>query len=71
LFYTRHYAFSKGNNLRQGKRGWIRKLGDIFVGITLGAIFAGTLIASATILVDHMTTLLEDGRMILHLLGPK
>ncbi len=71
LFYTRHYAFSKGNNPRQGKRGWIRSFGDIFVGITLGAIFAGTLIASATILVDHMTTLLEDGRVILDLLGPK
>ena len=70
LFYTRHYTFSKKSGARQGNRGWIRTVGDIFVGITLGAIFAGSLIASATILVDHMATLLEDGRMILELLGP-
>lgn len=71
LFYTRHYAFSKGSGARQGKRGLIRIFGDIFVGITLGAIFAGSLIASATVLVDHMATLLKDGRMILELLGPR
>jgi hypothetical protein len=50
-----------GSNKTAGKRGWfmsfVAVLGQVFIAITLGAIFAGVLAAALTALVDRVQSL--------------
>jgi hypothetical protein len=47
-----------GKNSSAGKRGWlinsIASVGQIFIAITLGALFAGTFSAALTALIDRV-----------------
>jgi len=57
-----YFQFSVfGSNKATGKRGWfmnfVALFGQVFIAITLGAIFAGVLAASLTALVDRVQSL--------------
>ncbi len=69
LIYSQHYVFGKkdGQEINQ-KRNIIfffRILGEVFIGIAMGAIFAGCFIASSTILINQISDLVGSGREIL------
>jgi hypothetical protein len=53
----------RGKNTSSGKRGWFvgffALLGQVFIVITLGAIFAGVLAASLTALVDRVQSVID------------
>ena len=59
LIYFQFTLF--GRNKTSGKRGWfvnfVAVLGQVFIAITLGAIFAGVLAAALTALVDRVQSL--------------
>jgi hypothetical protein len=53
----------RGSNTATGKRGWFvgffALLGQVFIVITLGAIFAGVLAASLTAFVDRVQSVID------------
>jgi len=62
IFTLAYFQFTVfGRNKTTGKRGWfmnfIALVGQVFISITLGAIFAGVLAASLTALVDRVQSL--------------
>ncbi len=59
LFSMRHYQIKKKEQPAGG--GFFSALGEIFIGIALGSIFAGTFIASAIILVNQLSKLMNTG----------
>ncbi|OQA24546.1 MAG: hypothetical protein BWY58_01667 [Chloroflexi bacterium ADurb.Bin344] len=69
LIYTQHYAFGKKNGKEISRQRntvfFFRTLGEVFIGIAMGAVFAGCFIASSTILIGQISNLVGSGQEIL------
>lgn len=70
LFYTQHYSYRLGRKFLESgfnnkesaeprEEGFGHHMGEIVTGISLGAILAGCFIASAIVLVGHLSELAE------------
>ncbi len=68
LLYTQHYWFyQKDQTTSNPKSGlhFFSSIGEIFIGIALGSIFAGCFIASAMILVQHLLKIINTSQFLL------
>ncbi len=67
LIHMQHYQIKKQDQPETGKKGFsglLSAIGEIFIGVALGSIFAGSFIASAVILVEQLSRLLNAGQTL-------
>lgn len=68
LLYTQHYWIKRKNSSDNEKTpvlSFFSAIGEIFIGIALGSIFAGCFVASAVILVEQLSHILNTGQTLL------
>lgn len=69
LLYSRHYLIGRKRAAAETTGGklldWLSRLGEVFTGIAMGAIFAGCFISSAIILIEQVSVLMGSGQELL------
>ena len=68
LLYSRHYLIGRkrATETTGGKLlEWLSRIGEVFTGIAMGAIFAGCFISSAIILIEQVSVLMGSGQELL------
>ena len=68
LLYTQHYWFDRKDQTMTDQKTSLHvfsSIGEIFIGIALGSIFAGCFVASAMILVQYLSRMISTSQFLL------
>ncbi|MHC1773124.1 MAG: hypothetical protein AB9907_15610 [Flexilinea sp.] len=69
LLYTQHYWIKRKNSSPGIEKtpvlSFFSAIGEVFIGIALGSIFAGCFVASAVILVEQLSNIINTGQTLL------
>jgi len=68
LLYTQHYWFNRKDQTVVDQKislHFFSSIGEIFIGIALGSIFAGCFVASAMILVQYLSRIISTSQFLL------